>query len=562
MPWTTADVGRFKSGLTDRQERQWVRIANDALSRCQARSGSNCDASAIRQANAAIKTNIDMETQVEALINAFVNTNSEYMLRRETRNGKNYIVVPVTMMVEGVHDGNRGPLFHSAEELGAAVDAWNDRPVTIQHPEDADGNFVSVDSLGIAQEYEVGRIFSSRMEGAKLKSEAWIDEQRIRMLSPEALAHIEQGAALEVSAGLFSVDEETTGEYQGVTYNAIARNHIPDHLALLPGGTGACSWEDGCGIRANKEGGKDVKNKNDENQNELNKEQHLAGLIANAESGYREVMGTIQSKLDGMDTDIKSYYLEDVYDDYFVYTVRSREGGTPSKLYKRGYTVNENGELAFEEEPSEVRKQVSYVTLSKGGIRRTKFNNNSKKEVNTMSDKKKPCCEDVVLALIANEKTPYNDEDKVWLLALEENQVAKLVQNAKEVKEDPPEKEVTPQLNAEQVKEIVKETFNTSESFMELAPDELKEQLRSGLRLHQEARARMVKSILDNTSEGIWKEDNLKGMEIETLERIFKSVVNNSEADYSLLGEAPVVNTNEQEPLLTPFLKKAEAVKA
>lgn len=40
-------------------------------------------------------------------------------------------------------------------------------------------------------------------------------------------------------------------------FKRIARNLNPDHLALLPGGTGACSWEDGCGVRANER--KDLK---------------------------------------------------------------------------------------------------------------------------------------------------------------------------------------------------------------------------------------------------------------------------------------------------------------
>ena len=53
MPWTVADVDRHKRGLTPQQKRQWVRIANGALSRCLSGGGnqSSCEASAIRQAN-------------------------------------------------------------------------------------------------------------------------------------------------------------------------------------------------------------------------------------------------------------------------------------------------------------------------------------------------------------------------------------------------------------------------------------------------------------------------------------------------------------------------------
>jgi len=50
------------------------------------------------------------------------------------------------------------------------------------------------------------------------------------------------------------------GVWNEEEYHSIVRNYRPDHLALLPGAIGACSWEDGCGIRANKDikkGGKD-----------------------------------------------------------------------------------------------------------------------------------------------------------------------------------------------------------------------------------------------------------------------------------------------------------------
>ena len=514
-----------------------------------------------------IKT-IDMEVQTKLLMHAVVQANSGYTTRRETVDGSPYMVVPVTMMVEGVHNGNQGPLYHPAEELAAAVAAWANAPITISHPQDGE-EFVSVTAPGIAEQYVVGEIRNPRMEGERLRAEAWVNENELKEKSPEAHTIIENGEPLEVSTGLFSTEESVTGEWNGETYNAISRSHVPDHLALLPGEVGACSYDDGCGIRANQKGGlsKPMKEKNGTNSVDTDKKQYLTDLIANAESGYREIMSLIQSKLDVMDTDLKTYYTEDVFDDYFVYTVRSRESGTPPKLYKRGYSVNDSGTVEFAEESVEVRKQVTYATFAEGGMRRTKFNNNSKKEVTKMSDKSKvPCCEDAVDALIANVATKFTDEDKPWLLTLEEDQVAKLVQNAvqeikEEVKKDPPKDEVAPQLNEEQVKTIVKETFKTNEAFMELAPDELREQLRSGLKLHQEHRAKMAKAILDNT-ENVWEEDNLKGMEIETLEKLFKSVASTTVADYSINGvETISVSTAGEEPLMPPFQKKvAETV--
>ncbi|HOP33299.1 MAG TPA: hypothetical protein PKU94_07985, partial [Candidatus Hydrothermia bacterium] len=53
MPWTVDDVDRFKKGLTDKEKRQWVAIANSALERCLKEGGDQktCEVSAVKQAN-------------------------------------------------------------------------------------------------------------------------------------------------------------------------------------------------------------------------------------------------------------------------------------------------------------------------------------------------------------------------------------------------------------------------------------------------------------------------------------------------------------------------------
>ena len=59
MPWTVDDVDGFKKGLSDKQKRQWVAIANSALAKCEDEGGENCEASAIRQANGAMEESMD-----------------------------------------------------------------------------------------------------------------------------------------------------------------------------------------------------------------------------------------------------------------------------------------------------------------------------------------------------------------------------------------------------------------------------------------------------------------------------------------------------------------------
>ena len=57
---------------------------------------------------------------------------------------------------------------------------------------------------------------------------------------------------VEVSLGMFTENDMEEGEYEGKQYKGIAKNHRPDHLAILPDQIGACSCKDGCGLGANK----------------------------------------------------------------------------------------------------------------------------------------------------------------------------------------------------------------------------------------------------------------------------------------------------------------------
>lgn len=169
----------------------------------------------------------------------------DYALRTEEQDGKKYLVAPVVMMVEGVHNGSRGPLFHPIAELGKDPETWEGMPVTIDHPQEGD-RFISAND-----NHAVGKVSAPKVEDKKLKAEVWLDEQKLIAASPQAYQHIIEGRPLEVSIGVFTQEVEMAGVWNDEQYSAIARNHRPDHLALLPGDTGACSWQDGCGIRVN-----------------------------------------------------------------------------------------------------------------------------------------------------------------------------------------------------------------------------------------------------------------------------------------------------------------------
>jgi hypothetical protein len=168
---------------------------------------------------------------------------TSYQVRTEQRQGRGYWILPVVMLVEGVHIGSRGAVLHTKAELSDSVSRWNGQPIVVDHPE------VSANDKGTVK---VGVIENARMVGEKLKADLAIDVEKLKEHSEETYNILFDGRALEVSTGYFSEFFELDSEWNNIRYTAIATHIQPDHLALLPHDVGACSIDDGCGIR-NKE---------------------------------------------------------------------------------------------------------------------------------------------------------------------------------------------------------------------------------------------------------------------------------------------------------------------
>lgn len=588
MPWTSDDVEEHNKGLSAKKKRQWVAVANSSLKKCIDAGGTEatCAASAIRQANGVVASN-------ESVVN---NTTNGYIIRNETHQERPHIVVPVVMMREGVHAGSHGPLFHSVEELSKFIGAWNGIPVSIQHPEE-DGTPVSANIPEIIDSQTVGRVYNAYMNGDKLCAEAWIDVEKIKQVSPETLALIQAQRPLDVSVGVFSEEEMIAGTWNGESYTGVARGHRPDHLALLPGGVGACSWEDGCGVRANEckttevdpnvvakcvdeeeddeeekdddklEDNKQLSGKVSNNSKEggeanldptiiettttpapigevvvINKtlDEIAKGLIAQgffvvqSDQSLIQTMDNIRQKLDRMDDDVKIHFLQDVYDNYFIYEVRGRMGAaySGSGLYKRPYTVGSDGVIEFTGEPQSVRKEVSYVT------------NSNKEGSIAMPEDKKKCCPEKVNLLIQSEFVPYAETDREFLSDLEESQIDKLLDMEKVLAT--PKPEVTPApVSNEQAIQVLKSQLSTPDQFLNVLDGETREMFANGLTLHRQQKAEMITTIKAN-SEFTDAELSTKSMpELAKLAKMART------RDYSgMNGGVPA--TNEADNKLLP----------
>jgi len=246
MPWTTDDdVEKHKKGLDEKGKARWRDTANSVLADCIKKGGTDetCAPKAIRIANGVTGNLAYYAICIDK-------QEPNYIVKEKMHQGRNHYIVPVVMMVEGVHKGNHGALLHTIDELGKFPETWNGIPVVINHPE-VDGINVSANDPDIIDQQTVGRVYNTHVDGTRLKAEAWIDVEKLKELSSELLAQFKKGELVEVSLGMFNDEVETNGDWNGETYEAIAKSHRPDHLALLPGGRGACSIADGCGIRVN-----------------------------------------------------------------------------------------------------------------------------------------------------------------------------------------------------------------------------------------------------------------------------------------------------------------------
>ena len=459
------------------------------------------------------------------------------------------------MMTEGVRHGSAGPILHLSEYYSQNPSDWNGVPVTINHPQDTNGNFVSVNDVQ-SNLWVVGHIRNTHVSEDKLRGDAYIDISKAAALAPGLVTHLTQGQPLDVSIGAFTQQDSTPGTYGDRNYNEVTTAYGPDHLALLPGGTGACSWNDGCGIRTNENNEEEMTPETIKANIAKGEADVINGLQDNA-VGFVEMSRSVQTMLDAMDTENAYHYLVEIYDDHIIYKKSGQDGVT---YHKQEFTLNEADKVVFQGSSQQVRREVNFVAMSDedcGCMKRTKFNHNKNGD-NTMSEgKTTPSGEvmDTVVSLINNERTRFTKADRAWLLELNESQLATL---------DPMEVE-TPEVavTREQAIEVLSEDFANIDSVKELVSEDVAEKIEIGLTSYNAKREALIKGIQANTSTEDWPTETLEAMETENLERIAKSV---KVVDYSAQGSTDSVptpqnnsNGDEIEPLFPMGVGEAKS---
>jgi len=417
-------------------------------------------------------------------------------IRHETLQGKNYLVAPMVMLTEGVHNGSNGPLLYKGADCQKAAWAWNMKPVVVYHPV-INGSGISAADPAILESQQVGMVLNTVWDG-KLRAEAWIDEALATKVDERVLVALEENKMMEVSTGLFTENVQGEGEWEGKPYTAIATNHQPDHLALLPDKIGACSIEDGAGLLQLNE---QAKTKGLDLSRIFNREMNNIRLMvgnAMSHSNIHSALGrAIKEKLN-----TEAYvWVMDVYDDnYFVYEIDDDKN-----LYKLGYAIT--GEVVtLIGEPIPVVQVTEYRTLEGEFVGNGAHKKKSPKKENADMDKKK-----LVDNLIANKATKWVEADREALMAMNEDNLDKMTPN-EVIPEAPIENAPAEKPVAE--KPVVEVAPVTLESFIKNAPPEMQDLLTNAVSTHNAAKDQLIESIVANKNCKFSKEFlGVKGIE-------------------------------------------------
>jgi hypothetical protein len=282
----------------------------------------------------------------------------------------------------------------------------------------------------------------------------------------------------------------------------------------------------------------------------LSKTLAMNGYAIN-EISQSQIHQDIQSILDSLDTHqprSKIHYLQDVFNEHFIYRIRME--GEEETFWRQKYSVNdETGEIEFLDDPVQVRKQVDYIDINNS-------TNNSSKGDNAMSDKKddQGCCPERVKALIENTKTKFTAEDEGWLSKLNEKELERVEPDLEDEKEEPAV-ETAPPVETAPAETPTEETPQTLDEYLDGAPDDYKEMVQEGVELQKNKKAALVKQLGACERNPI-PEADLQKKSVKELEDLAKLA-----ALPSYIGNAPPADdetTTDNEEKEPPPMKQME----
>lgn len=413
-------------------------------------------------------------------------------VRKDTLEGRSCIVVPMVMLTEGVHEGSGGPLYYPKEELSKTPVVWNHKPVVVYHPT-FNGQGVSACDKNILETQKVGVILNTTYED-KLKAEAWLFEDDLKRVDKRIYDAIENNQMMEVSTGLFTDNEETSGIWNTEKYTAVARNYRPDHLAILPDQKGACSIADGAGLLRNNAV---TTTEGKVFQKSLQQFLVMSGLCAdpvknstglvNNELSFSNISSSLSKLLS------TKYGKPGQYWDGWICEVFSNRVifyGEDNKTWMISYTSSDSG-VTLSGEATEVQRVVEYKV--KGGKSFTANSAEGSNSLLSLNEKEDDMAFDKkahVNGLIGN---GWEEKDRAWLESQDDAILAKIQPKVAPV--PAPVGNATPSVVPAPAPLTAQQFLSSNAGTV---PPEILEVLNQGLVTMAETKASLVKTIMAN----------------------------------------------------------------
>ena len=154
MPWDVGDVNRHNKGLGDKQKRQWVAVANNALKSWldDGRPQDECEASAIRQANSVVRKDVsvrffkkDKEKQIVYGVvfePDYVDAQGDWIAKDDIENAAHRYLVKIRRGVGACQKLSHGPNIDHKTDIVESYIA----PTDFEH----DGNLIKEGSWVVA----------------------------------------------------------------------------------------------------------------------------------------------------------------------------------------------------------------------------------------------------------------------------------------------------------------------------------------------------------------------------------------------------------------------------
>lgn len=288
-------------------------------------------------------------------------------IKRETIDGIEHIIVSSFTLPENVVMNG---IMYPAEEINNSFEGLNRTLAPVEHPTNAQGDFVSASDPEAIHNFYAGAFndnavkVGNRIHLDKIINvpEAMKTDRGKRLLDRlNELETSDKPRPIHTSTGIFleveMLDEPQTNA-DGDEFKMIARNMVFDHDAILLDSVGAATPNQGVGMAVNKNGEKlDVEIINlDIKDSRVNKEHQS---FSELEQAIRDALE--RSAIDGF------IFFEELFDDHVIFH-------TESGLFSVPFSSDETGRVTITGIPLPVERKVTFIPKT------------NSKEVNAMKD--------------------------------------------------------------------------------------------------------------------------------------------------------------------------------